>query len=234
MQTDTGVRVCHLRGKLKRGPRVGDVAAVGDWVLLTAQADGEGMIEAIEPRKRMFSRLDPTPRGVYQQILVANPDQMVMTFACAQPAPPLGMLDRFLVIAEKQRIPALIVANKLDLVDQEQAEAIFGHYPALGYPVIYTSAEQALGVDMLRERLASKISVFVGPSGVGKSSLLNAIQPGRGLAVKAEPKDPDGATRDGRAPDVSFTGRRLRDRYTRLESIGLMGYPARRSGWLFP
>ena len=74
------------------------------------------MIEAVEPRQRLLSRMAPTPRGEYQQIIIANPDQAVFIFACAKPEPHLGMLDRFLVVAEKQGIPVLIVANKVDLV----------------------------------------------------------------------------------------------------------------------
>jgi ribosome biogenesis GTPase len=184
VETESGAWVCHLRGRLKKGPRLGDVIAVGDWVQVSPQGGGKGMIESIEPRQRMLARLAPTPRGDYQQIILANPDQAVMVFSCARPAPRLGMLDRFLVIAEKQGLPALIVANKVDLIGLEQAQALFGHYEPLGYPVLYTSARQALGVDALRERLAAKISVLVGPSGVGKSSLLNAVQPGLGLAVR--------------------------------------------------
>jgi ribosome biogenesis GTPase len=94
------------------------------------------------------------------------------------------MLDRFLVIAEKQEIPAVIAANKIDLVGQIEAERLFGHYQSLGYRLIYTSARNGLGVAELRDCLSDKISVFVGPSGVGKTSLLNAIQPGLGLTVR--------------------------------------------------
>jgi ribosome biogenesis GTPase len=108
----------------------------------------------------------------------------VFVFACAHPAPHLRMLDRFLVVAEKQGIPAIIVANKIDLVGREKAEAIFGFYPPLGYPVVYTCARTGEGVEELRSRLAGKLSGVAGPSGVGKSSLLNAIQPGLGLAVR--------------------------------------------------
>ena len=176
--------VCRLRGKLKRGPRRGDIVAVGDWVRFRRLPDGSGLIEAVEPRVRKLSRMAPTPRGEYEQIIIANPDQAVFVFACAQPEPRLRMLDRFLVISEKQEIPALIVANKVDLVGEDQAKAIFGHYETIGYPVLYTAASTGRGVDALRERLTGKVSVFAGPSGVGKSSLLNAVQPGLGLAVR--------------------------------------------------
>ena len=173
--------VCQLRGKLKQGRAVGDIAALGDHVRITVLDDGSGVIEEVEQRKQAIVRLDPRPQGVYQQILLANADQALFVFACASPSPKLKMLDRFLVIAEKQKIPPVIVANKVDLI--EDAPKIFGMYEALGYRVIYTSAEKNIGVDELHDALKNKISALAGPSGVGKSSLLNAIQPGLGLAV---------------------------------------------------
>ena len=184
VDTSDGLVVCQLRGRMKKGPRLGDVAAVGDQAEVTLLSDGSGVIEAILPRRSLFSRMAPTPKGEYQQILIANPDQAVFVFACAEPKLRSGMLDRFLVIAERQGIPALIVANKKDLVELEQAQELFGYYSPLGYAVIYTSARTGYGVMELKERLAGKISLFTGPSGAGKSSLLNAIQPGLGLAVR--------------------------------------------------
>jgi ribosome biogenesis GTPase len=181
VETGQGAVVCGLRGRLKQGRHDGDLAAVGDRVRVTVLADGSGVIEEVEERKQAIVRLDPRPRGFYQQVLLANCDQAVFVFACAQPNPKLRMLDRFLVIAEKQNIPATIVANKIDLV--EDPKKIFGLYEPLGYRVIYTSAETDAGVDELREALAKKISALAGPSGAGKSSLLNALQPGLGLAV---------------------------------------------------
>jgi ribosome biogenesis GTPase len=184
VETEAGQFVCQLRGRLKKGPRLGDIAAVGDRVQVSMQSPPQGMIEAIEPRLRMLVRLDPTPRGVYRQIIVANPDQAVFMFACADPAPRLGMLDRFLVIAEKQGIPALIVANKVDLVSRAEAQELFGRYLPLGYPVLFTSVRSGEGLAELQGRLQGKLSVLAGPSGVGKSSLLNAFQPGLGLRVR--------------------------------------------------
>lgn len=180
-----GQVVCHLRGKLKRGRFAGDIIAIGDRVQITLQANSAGMIESIEPRRHALVRMSPTPRGEYQQIMLSNPDQVLMVFACAQPEPRLRMLDRFLVICEKQGIPAVIVANKVDLVGMQAAEAMFGIYPTLGYPVIYASAAEQIGIDQLRQVLTGKISGLAGPSGVGKSSLLNRIQPNLGLAVRA-------------------------------------------------
>lgn len=174
---------CHLRGKVKRIHAGGDLLVTGDRVLISLQTDEQGMIEEILPRQRAFMRLAPTPRGPYEQVLLANPDQLVLIFACAQPEPHLRMLDRFLVVAEKQQIAVFIVANKYDLVDPGRAEAIFGHYVALGYPVEYTSAVTRRGVESLRARLLGRISAFSGPSGTGKSSLMNALQSGLGLQV---------------------------------------------------
>jgi ribosome biogenesis GTPase len=94
-------------------------------------------------------------------------------------------LDRFLVILEKQGIPVVILANKVDLVGEETARQMFGLYEKLGYKVIYTSAKQHLGIETLKNALLGKISAFAGPSGVGKSSLLNSVQPALGLQVKA-------------------------------------------------
>jgi ribosome biogenesis GTPase len=184
VETDAGPLICQLRGRLKRGPRLGDLVAVGDWVQVSPLPDGQGVIEAVEKRQRMLVRLAPTPHGEYQQIIIANLDQAVLVFSCARPEPHLGMLDRFLVIAEKQGIPVLIVANKTDLLTAVQAQALFERYAALGYPLVYASARRGDGVEELRQRLVGRLSVFAGPSGVGKSSLLNAIQPGLGIAVR--------------------------------------------------
>jgi ribosome biogenesis GTPase len=184
VQTEQGIITCHLRGRLKLTKFRGDVLAIGDRVEISLQADGTGMIEGILPRQRSLIRLAPTPKGEYQQVLLANPDQVVLVFACANPDPHLRMLDRFLVICEKQGIPVHIVANKVDLVGEERAREIFQIYPPIGYPVIYTSAVWKLGVEELRSVLIGKESGFAGPSGVGKSSLLNSIQPDLGLAVR--------------------------------------------------
>jgi ribosome biogenesis GTPase / thiamine phosphate phosphatase len=181
VDTAQGRLICRLRGKLKQGPVRGDIASVGDRVWVSLQADGSGAIEKVEPRLRTLARTAPGPKGEYQQVLLANPDQLMVVFACAHPDPHLRMVDRFLVLAEKQRIPATIVANKADLVTRQHAEEIFGHYPALGYPVIYTSAHTGDGIEQLRGTLTGQISIFAGPSGVGKSSLLNALLPGLSL-----------------------------------------------------
>lgn len=184
VSTENGIVVCTLRGKLKQGKARGDLAALGDRVRLQLLKDGTGIIERVEERARAIVRLDPRPRGAYRQVLLANADQAVFVFACAQPEPRLRMLDRFLVIAEKQGVPSIVVANKIDLVSKTRAHELFTPYKPAGYTVLYTSVRTGAGVQDLAGRLSGKISVLAGPSGAGKSSLLNAIRPGLNLQVK--------------------------------------------------
>lgn len=195
--TPEGERVvARLRGRLKKDRRDSTLVAVGDQVLWR-ETEGGNLIEEVLPRKRALSRLKPLPSGrgtrrwdrrgylrEREQVIIANPDQVVFVQACAQPEPRLRMLDRLLVGAERQEIPVLICANKVDLVGLEEARRLFGIYERIGYPVLYTSAATGEGVDELRERLRGKISALVGPSGVGKTSLLNALEPGLGRRVK--------------------------------------------------
>jgi len=184
VQTDQGVVVCGLRGRLKRRTVQEEVVAVGDQVEIMRLPEGSGMIEAILPRGKSLSRLDPQPNGFYRQILLANTDQVVLVFACTQPEPHLRMLDRFLVVAEKNEIPAVIVGNKVDLVGKEIARDIFSAYPPLGYKMLFTSTITGEGIESLKETLGGKVTALAGPSGVGKTSLLNHIQPGLGLKVR--------------------------------------------------
>jgi ribosome biogenesis GTPase len=183
LDTPQGEVVARLRGRLKQGSKTRDLIAVGDRVEVSIHDDGTAMIEEIEERLSKFSRLAPTARGEYEQIIIANLDQVILTFSCDNPEPNLRMLDRFLIIAEEQRLPPIIIANKLDLVGRRVARMFFGHYQKLGYRLLYTSAKKRIGIRELRRLLKGKLSVFVGPSGVGKSSLLNAVQPGLGLSV---------------------------------------------------
>ena len=197
VQTEQGTVVCQLRGRLKKHRSAGDIIALGDHVRIQLQNDGTGSIEEIAPRQTALVRSAPTARGVYRQVLLANPDQAVFVFACAQPEPHLRMLDRFLIVAEQQGIPPLVVANKIDLATPDVLEK-FSIYLPLGYPVVFTSARTGQGIDELRERLVGKLSALAGPSGVGKSSLLNAVQPDLGLAVR----DVSQATEKGRHTTV--------------------------------
>ena len=158
VETSRGFVVCQLRGKLKQGRATGDIAAIGDKVWVTVLEDKTGVIEEVEERKQAIVRLDPRPQGEYQQVLLANADQAVFVFACAHPKPKLRMLDRFLVIAEKQGVVPIIVANKTDLV--QNPRDIFSMYEDIGYRVIYTSTQTSDGLEELKSALAGKISAF--------------------------------------------------------------------------
>jgi ribosome biogenesis GTPase len=183
VETETGILTARLRGRLKRGRATGDLVALGDRVQVSIAEGDEPMIEAVEPRKRALVRRDPRPQGLYEQVIVANPDQAVFVFACADPAPKLRMLDRFLVIAEAQQIPAVVIANKVDLAGMDAARKLFGYYAEIGYGLLYTSAKEGQGVEELRTVLQGKLSVLAGPSGAGKSTLTNKVQPSLDLRV---------------------------------------------------
>lgn len=179
IDTEQGQFTAQLRGRLKE-ERVGsDLAAVGDLVLIRPSDGGPAMIERVEERERVLSRRSPGQER--EQVIVANPDQAIFVFACRDPEPKRRMLDRMLVAAERDNLPIRICLNKADLTGQQTCRASFLVYEELGYPVHLTSAKTGLGVDELREQLRGRLSVFAGPSGVGKSSLLNAIETGLGL-----------------------------------------------------
>lgn len=180
VKTGDGTLVAQLRGKLTHGKHESDAAAVGDHVRVRLLDDGSAVIDEVYERTRVLSRRAPGKRE-FEQVIIANPDQAVIVFACADPDPNFRMLDRFLVVCERESIPVIICANKLDLVRPASAREHFSLYRDLGYDVLFTSAESRRGVWRLRRRLKRKVSVFAGPSGVGKSSLLNAVQPGLGL-----------------------------------------------------
>lgn len=184
IQTEQGLITCSLRGKLKHARQNEDLVAVGDHVLITLSSPTNGAIEKVESRKNALVRLAPTARGEYKQIILANLDLVIFVFACAQPEPHLRMLDRFLIIAERQSIPSLIIANKVDLVGENKANQLFEMYPPLGYQVLFTSVKTGLGVAELKKLLKNKVTAFSGPSGVGKTSLLNTLQPELGIKVK--------------------------------------------------
>jgi ribosome biogenesis GTPase len=169
------------RGAIKRYRQQTDLVAVGDRVLVTELEDKEGRIETVLPRK---SALERPARGstTVQQVILANPDQALFVFAVDKPEPHRRMLDRFLILAESRGIPALVGVNKIDLdcIDPEsgvlRSRAIFGDYEG-PYPVLYLSATHGKGLKALAQALEGKLTVVAGPSGVGKSSLLNALDP---------------------------------------------------------
>ena len=203
VKTEQELIICQLRGKLKERAKKQELCVIGDEVTFTVNPDGTGAIIAIAPRIRALSRVEPGnfagTDAEKEQVIVANPDQTIFVFAAAHPTPHTRLLDRFLVMAEKARIPSIqVVVNKIDLVNRAEIEAVFELYRTIGYPVWYVSVQQGTGVLDVAALLQNKLSVLTGPSGVGKSSLLNAIQPGLGRAVSHV----SGATTKGRHTTV--------------------------------
>ena len=193
---DNQVFICELRGRLKEEAQSSDIVAIGDRVTFTPRIedgtqDQRGVIESVAERHSVLSRAVRTQgkRGGGQaereHVIVANPDQAFFVFAVQQPTPNYRMLDYLLAAAEAAEIPEIIIlANKIDLSTPEQSQATFVNYVDIGYEVICTSAMQPVGIDIIKKRLANKISFFAGPSGVGKTSLLNQLQPNLGRQVK--------------------------------------------------
>lgn len=187
-----------LKGTLKRERRRTNLVAVGDRVSVIDVGEGEGQIEAVAARDRVLARLARHTRDV-EQVILANPDQVLFLFAIKEPEPHRRMLDRFLVLAESQGLPALIGINKIDLVegsDGERSDDIdhfLSDYRRI-YPVFTFSVATGHGIDEVRKALDGKITAVAGPSGVGKSSLLNVLDPGGERGVGAI----SGATGKGR------------------------------------
>jgi ribosome biogenesis GTPase len=183
VRTDAGeVREASLRGRLKQEGEQVLKLAVGDEVMLEPDVRGGAWaIAEILPRRSSLARRAPgTGRG--ERVLAANVDQVVVVFAAAKPEPHARMLDRFLVIAEGNDLPARVVLNKVDLVSEAHARWVEA-YARAGYPVHLTSVKRGAGLEELHDALARRTSVLTGPSGVGKSSLLNALFPGLNLRV---------------------------------------------------
>ena len=145
------------------------------------------MITEVLPRLSWLSRPAPVPgQRVFEQVIVSNADQVIPIFASASPTPKWGLLDRYLVAAEAAGLPSLVVITKLDLAwKNPQLEADLEIYRSIGYPILLVSSATGEGIEELKSALSGKTSVLVGKSGVGKTSLLNALQPGLGLRVKA-------------------------------------------------
>jgi len=187
--------------------------SVGDYVKLRQLDTKTGMIEEILPRQSVLSRKDAASKDnrAIEQTMLANLDQVVLVFATTQPEPHFGMLDRYLAICESAEIHPLICLNKVDLPHDKVVEEAAALYSGLGYTVLWTSPKTGEGIDTLHAHLKEHTSLFSGPSGVGKSSLVNALEPG--MAIKT-----------GLISDATGKGRHT--------TTGSQLYPLSGGGWL--
>jgi ribosome biogenesis GTPase len=179
---DGRVYECYLRGRLFEDStgHTRNRIAVGDRVELDEVSKGKGVIHRVLPRERALVRLVPGRRAKLH-VLAANVDQIVIVSALVDPPFKAGLIDRYLVIAHQAGIAPALCLNKIDLGDaamRAEAASVFSIYRGLGYPVVETSARTGAGIAELRALLAGKRSVLVGHSGVGKSKLAAALQPG--------------------------------------------------------
>ncbi len=196
IQHQKGDARAEWRGRDKRHDRIkessrspAELVAVGDHVRLVEISEENGQIVEILPRRNRLSRRSAVPMPgahPFEQVIAANVDLVVPVFAAANPAPRWNLLDRYLVSAESLALPSLVCITKLDLAQAltgnespgEELAAAVEEYRQIGYPVLLTSARTGAGLDKLRQALSGRVAVLVGKSGVGKTSLLNALQPG--------------------------------------------------------
>jgi ribosome biogenesis GTPase len=171
--------LCGLRGSLSaQETGFTNVVAVGDHVIVSPDGAGRGVVEAVLPRRSVLARPDVFASHL-QQVIVANADQLLIVASWREPAVWLELIDRYLIAAERHNLLPVICVNKVDLAEDEDiCRAKLRPYVDLGYRVLFTSALTGAGVDELRDLLRDKTTVLAGLSGVGKSSLLAAVQPG--------------------------------------------------------
>lgn len=187
----TDAKVCHVqvdgrilqaapRGILFDGAQKNPVS-VGDEVIVDL-ASQPASLEKVLPRKNTLSRIASShdPR---EQVLAANIDQLFVVGSVARPSFSSNRTDRIIAACTWQRIPAIVILNKIDLAERDEIDAIRATYETVPIDVIETCATEGVGLDILRERMLGKTSVFYGASGAGKSSLLNGLEPGLKLKV---------------------------------------------------
>jgi ribosome biogenesis GTPase / thiamine phosphate phosphatase len=182
VRIDGDVVQARMRGRLKNTPRTTDLCVIGDQVMVSQPDERSFVVVEVLPRATRFSRRQPGRGPRKEDVLVANLDQLMITFCHGRPALNIRLLDRFLVIAEHQHIQPVIVMNKADL--REPGDPSWQRvYESIGYPVLTVSAGTGEGMGTLTAALQGKISAFVGPSGVGKSSLINRVLPDLDLSI---------------------------------------------------
>lgn len=222
-----------LAGDLQRASR--SSLAVGDTALVQGEGDAARLVRVL-PRRTLLSRPDPHDAHM-ERLIAANVDLVVIVVSVRSPPLREGLIDRYLVVADRGGADALVLVNKADLLgeDREALEAILRPYADIGLRVLYTSAREGAGIEALRAAIAGRTTVFVGHSGVGKSSILNALAPdlalrtgevnawhgkGRHTTTASELHDLGDGTRIIDTPGV--------------RSLGLTRVDAGALGWFFP
>lgn len=224
---------CSVRGRLHRGARPGQKTpvVVGDLVFVLPSGEDRGSIDHIEPRRTTLSR-PSTRQERIEHVMAANADRVAIVSAAADPAFNPALVDRILAVVEWSHLEALIVVNKMDLVEDMPDEVEV--YRQIGYEVCCTSATTGQGIDALRAALANKVTVVTGHSGVGKSSLLNAVQSGLGLVVGDVNEVTGRGTHTTTASVwVDLEGGGAVIDTAGIREFGLFGIPTRELGWLF-
>ena len=197
VETDDGKSVnCRVKGNFRiKGIRTTNPVSVGDRVIIASAADDADYIVGIEPRRNYIIRR-ASNLSKESHILASNIDRAILVASLREPETPLTFIDRFLATSEAYSIPAAVIINKMDTweeEDRELAEAIRHLYDSIGYPTLFVSATTGEGLDSLRDLTRDNISLLAGNSGVGKSSLINALIPGADL-------------RTGEISDIHHTG----------------------------
>jgi ribosome biogenesis GTPase len=226
--TDQGVVRAVLRGKAKRDSRL----VVGDRVRLDEDSGVPGAfgIAAIEERHSLLARRTPEGRGT--RPVAANVDQVLVMTASSDPAPIPQLIDRLLVVAEANDIPAALIINKADL---DAGDALVARLSAAGYAVFRVSVRNGTGIAPLRENLKGRISVLTGPSGAGKSSLLNLLEPGLSLRIgEISEKSRRGIGTTVSARMVPLTGGGFLVDTPGFSEVGLWGLEPRDLAHCFP
>ncbi len=173
---------CVVRGKLSSTDSEYSTVRVGDDVRVRLTGPGEGVIEAVLPRRSRLSRVVES-RAYQEHIVATNIDQILIIMSAKHPPFKSGLLDRYLVIAEKNNLAAQICMNKIDLADPTSFKTYRDYYSRIGYPFFFTSATCGTGLDRLKEVLHNRVTALVGHSGVGKSSLIQALEPGLDIKI---------------------------------------------------
>lgn len=178
---------CRIKGKLRlKGIKSTNPVAVGDWVDFELEGEDEGVIYGVTDRKNYIVRRSVN-LSKQTHIIAANLDQAILVITLDFPKTYLQFIDRFLVTAEAYGIPAVLVFNKVDLYNKKLNEELNNHssmYQKIGHKVLHTSVKENRGLEKLKQVLTNKVSLLSGHSGVGKSSLINVLEPDLDLKTK--------------------------------------------------